>query len=70
MTACVSTDLSPAPIVSVAVEAESWLKDLAAVSPERPIVWCPHGYRRSGTAVRKVEHCQCSCRACQNPVSG
>ena len=56
MTAGVSTELLPAPIVSVGVEVESWLEDLTAVSPERPIVWCPHGYRRSGTAVRNVEH--------------
>ena len=51
MTADVATELLPAPVVSLGVEAESWLQDLTASSPDQPIVWCPHGYRRSGTAV-------------------
>lgn len=56
MTADVATELLPAPVASLGVEAESWLQELTAASPDQPIVWCPHGYRRSGTAVRNVEH--------------
>jgi hypothetical protein len=56
MTADVATELLPAPVVSLGVEAESRLQNLTAVSPDQPIVWWPHGYRCSGTAVRNVEH--------------
>lgn len=38
-----TTELLPAPIVSVSVEAESWLHEATAVLPDQPIVWCPHG---------------------------
>lgn len=53
MTAGTAKEPAPAPEVSLGVEADWWLQDLTAVSPERPIVWCCHGYRRRGRTVSK-----------------
>lgn len=51
-----TTGLLPAPIVSIGVHVETWLNEQTAVGTDQPIVWCPHGYRRGGEAVRSIEH--------------
>lgn len=51
-----TTELLAAPIVTIGTFAESWLNEATAVRPERPILWSPHGWRRSGATVRNLEH--------------
>lgn len=51
-----SAEVLPSAQVSIGIEVESWLQDLTAVSPGRPIVWCPHGHRGGGVLVRNREH--------------
>lgn len=56
MTASVARELLPASVVSIGLEADSWLQDLTGVSPDRPIMWSSRGYRRGGVAGRNLEH--------------
>ncbi len=52
MTITVAPDL----VETIGESAESWLRTRTAASPEQPIIWCPHGSRGGGEAVRSLEH--------------
>ena len=42
------------PVVPIA-SIESWLHEQTAATLVQPILWCPHGWRQSGEAVRNLE---------------